>query len=85
MAYQLENYMQTAVKIFNRMCEVEKIQLRLATPGRIEFLVDWNYRVDFFEVPMDERIAILTETKALCDLEFATVGAHPTFGRTWNH
>jgi len=78
--------MEAAVKLFNRLTEVEKIILRGATPGRIEYLADVNYRGDLLAVPSAERAAVLTETQALCVLAAAEKSADAGFdGVTWKY
>jgi hypothetical protein len=75
--------MQAAITLFNRLTEVEKIGLRMATPGTIEHLADTVYRGDLRDVEPAERAAVLTETAALAQLQFVAAGASNQFGRTW--
>lgn len=75
--------MQTAQRVFNRLTEVEKINLRNASPDRIAYLADTSHRVDFPTQPAEERAALLTEVAALCHLDASTKSAHTGFGLTW--
>jgi hypothetical protein len=75
--------MEAGLKLFNRLTEVEKIGLRGATPGRIEYLADTAYKGELFGIGLDERIAIVTEAQALATLESATKADSLTFGLTW--
>ena len=75
--------MQTAVTLFNRLREIEKGQLRGATPGRVEFLADTTYLVDLPDTDHAHRTRILTEVQALVNLEYATKSEGLAFGRTW--
>ncbi len=75
--------MEAAIKLFNRLTEVEKIGLRMATPGRIEYLADAEYRGDLINVEKSERPAVLTETAALAKLQSAARSADLSFGQTW--
>ena len=63
--------MEQATRIFNRMTKVEKIQLRMATPDGIAYLAREDYRGDLFGVNHADATMVLTEVRALCDLEFA--------------
>ncbi len=76
--------MQQATKIFNRMTEIEKIEVRGATPGRLDHLADTDFRVDMPLATFDERCAVLKEVHALCMLEFAAKSNTTVFsGVTW--
>ena len=75
--------MEAALKLFARLSEVEKIGLRGATPGRIEYLADTHYQVDMYGLSLDERTAILTEVQALANLQSATASKSLAFGATW--
>lgn len=76
--------MQQATLIFHRLAEVEKITLRAAkTPGRLEWLALNSFQSDLPQRSDQEKIDIITEVKALCDLQSATKGASMEFGQTW--
>lgn len=75
--------MEAAITLFNRLTEVEKMRLRSASPDRIEYLADTAYLGDLNGKPFEERVAIVIETTALVNLEFASKSMHPTFGLTW--
>lgn len=78
--------MEAAIKLFNRLTEVEKIGLRRATPGAIEYLADTAYRVDLTHIAPAERPAVLTEAQALCNLASAAKEAETGFdGVTWKY
>jgi len=75
--------METAIKLFNRLNEIEKINLRGAGPDRLAHLAYANFLSD---LPLEndaERLAIVTEVKAMCDLQFAAKGSSTEFGQTW--
>jgi len=71
--------MQAAFTLFNRLIENEKVDLRRASQDRIKYLADATFRVDLINVPVLDREAVVTETKALCDLQFIERGAKSTF------
>jgi hypothetical protein len=71
--------MQSAVSLFNRLTEGEKIELRRASQDRIKYLADATFLVDLINVPALDREAIVIEAKALCDLQFSEHGAKTTF------
>jgi hypothetical protein len=76
--------MEAAVKLFNRLTEVEKIGLRGATPGRVEYLADTAFLGDLVNELAGDRALILTEVQALCNLELASKVADAGFsGVTW--
>lgn len=63
--------MEQAQKVFNRLSSIEKIDIRSANIGRLEYLADTSHRSDMPLLTLDERAAVLVEVKALCQLEFA--------------
>jgi hypothetical protein len=75
--------MQQATIIFGRLSEVEKMQLRRASPGTVEHMADTVYRVDMPALPFEERVAILTEVQAIAKLAFAANSAREDFSKTW--
>jgi len=75
--------MQAAITLFNRLTEVEKIGLRMASAGTIEHLAATVYQGDLRNTNPVERAAVLTETAALAQLQFVAAGASNEFGRTW--
>lgn len=75
--------MEQAQRIFYRMTEVEKIQVRAATPGRLEYLADTNFRSDMPLLPFDDRTAVMVEVRALCDLERVECEQSTGFPRGW--
>lgn len=74
--------MEQAHRIFHRLTEVEKAQLRAANAARVEYLADTNHRTDLPNTTFAERVSIIDEVKALCNLEFATKSSAPGFGRS---
>lgn len=76
--------MQKAQAVFNRLREVEKIDLRSASQERLEFLAQTEYAYDLPLLELSERAAIMNEVKALCLLESAQKSAWKGFdGVTW--
>lgn len=76
--------MQQAQAIFNRLTEVEKIDLRGANQGRVDYLADTEYRYDMPLHSFEERSQIMTEVQALCKLEFASKSDQTGFNNvTW--
>lgn len=75
--------MNLATNIFARLTEIEKINLRRASSGTVEYLADTHYRVDMPEIPFSERVAVLTEVQAAAQLAFAVQSAETEFGKTW--
>lgn len=67
--------MQQAQRLFARLSEAEKIQLRGATVGGLEHLGETFHRSDLPDLTLDERAAILVEVQALCFLEATTIRA----------
>lgn len=65
-----------------RLTEVEKIQLRGASPGRLEWLVHNIYKHEL-GLPHDEALVALTEIKQQLEVKFAASAAKPGFGLTW--
>ena len=65
-----------------RLTEVEKIQLRSATTGRLEWLLNNIYKYEL-RLPHDEALQALTEIKRQLEAKFAADGAKPGFGLTW--
>lgn len=75
--------METAIRLFNRLTEVEKMGIRGASPDRIAHLAYTAFGSDLPLMSNAERLVIVTETKALCELEFAAGSAENGFGKTW--
>lgn len=75
--------MQQANRIFSRLSEVEKVGIRSANIGRLEYLADTSHRSDMPDTPFEERVAVMTEVQALCALESSTKSAESGFGLTW--
>ena len=76
--------MQQAKTIFDRLTEVEKLDLRGATPGRVEYLADTDFRVDMPLMSFEDRAQTMIEVQALCILEFASKGKTTDFSSvTW--
>ena len=65
-----------------RLTEVEKIKLRGATPGQIEWLLNNIYKHEI-DLPYDQALAALTEIKQQLELKFTAAGDKPGFGLTW--
>lgn len=75
---------QAATLIFGRLSEIEKINLRGAqTESRLEHLALTAFGSDLPLASDAEKISIITEVKALCDLQFASKGSVNEFGQTW--
>lgn len=72
--------MEQATAIHARLSEVEKMDIRRATPGRIEWLASISYQVDMPLTPFDERVAVMEEVQSICLLEFQVKSAEPGFG-----
>lgn len=76
--------MEAAVKLFNRLSEVEKIALRAASSATIEYLSDTYYRGDLYAISASECRLVLSEAQALCNLQFAAKSKDLGFnGVTW--
>lgn len=76
--------MEQATKIFNRMTELEKMDVRRATESRLSYLGDTNFRVDLPAHSFADRAAVMKEVQALCALEFSNKSQNTTFsGITW--
>ena len=75
--------MQAALKLFGRLTEVEKIALRAASPGRLEYLANTAFLSDLPAIPFDERVAIVAEAAALSNLQSSSRAASLEFGQTW--
>jgi hypothetical protein len=65
-----------------RLTEVEKIQLRAASPGRLEWLLNNIYKHEL-HLPHDEALVALTEIKRQLEMKFSADGAKSGFGLTW--
>jgi hypothetical protein len=72
--------MQQATIIFSRLTEVEKLKLRAASPGAIDYLANTAYLSDMPDQSFEERAAVLTEVRALALLAFATASARTDYG-----
>ena len=78
------NTMQLATKIFLRMTEMEKIQVRGASHGVLDHLAETSFRSDMPLQSFDERTAVMREVQSLCLLEFANKSQVKDFsGVTW--
>ncbi len=79
-----ESTMEQAQQIFARMTEIEKIAVRAANQGRLEYLADTTFRSDMPLLSFDERVLVLGEVKALLALETASKAHVKGFeGVTW--
>lgn len=75
--------MDKAQQLFNRLTESEKISLRLATTGTVEYMAD-TFRSDLPNHTFEERVAALHLVKARCVAEFAEKSQRMGFsGVTW--
>lgn len=79
--------MKQAMTIFNRLTEVEKIQIRAAQNiNRIEWLANTQHLSDMPLETFDERVSTLVEVQALCFLDFKTKSQNADFtGVTWKY
>lgn len=76
--------MQQAQRLFVRLTEVEKINIRAASRAGLEYLGDTVHRSDLPLMSLDERATVLEEVQALCALETAAKASDTGFnGVTW--
>jgi hypothetical protein len=75
--------MQQAHKVFVRMTEVEKIQVRGANDAALDLIGDTKFRADFPDTDFETRSQTMKEIQALCLLESATRSATIDFPRGW--
>lgn len=69
-----------SLALFNRLTDVEKIGIRGASQDRLIYLTDADFRSDFHDVAINDRVSIMQEVQALVELQYkAKVEA--TFGK----
>jgi hypothetical protein len=76
--------MDTAQWLFNRLTESEKISLRGASPGAVEYMADDSFRSDLPTHPFEERVAILQQVRELAIAELRVKSQRSGFSEvTW--
>jgi hypothetical protein len=73
--------MDFATKLYHRLSATEKLKLRAATPGAVDYLAQTEFVVDLIEIPKTERLGVMLKVQSLVDEAWKQHAATDTFGR----
>jgi hypothetical protein len=73
--------MDFATKLYHRLSTTEKLKLRAATIGAVDYLAQTEFLFDLVSLPKEERLGTMLKVQSLVDEAWKSHAASDTFGR----